>query len=159
MRTHGHRAATQRANNVPVLTALTQRQSPGELSGTMFVDNHPVDRSFNRQIGYCQQMDIHDETSTVWEAFEFSALLRQGPEVSKEDKLSYANTVLHTLGLADLQNALIGSMDIEKKKRVTIGVELCAKPKLLLFLDVRFLSPNFVITYTVLIPVRNRRAD
>lgn len=101
----------------------------------MFVDDHPVDRSFNRQIGYCQQMDIHDETSTVREAFEFSALLRQGPEVSKEDKLSYANTVLHTLGLADLQNALIGSMDIEKKKRVTIGVELCAKPKLLLFCD------------------------
>lgn len=101
----------------------------------MFVDSHPVDRSFNRQIGYCQQMDIHDDTSTVREAFEFSALLRQGSEVPKEAKLSYVNTVLDTLDLVDLQNALIGSLDIEKKKRVTIGVELCAKPKLLLFLD------------------------
>lgn len=101
----------------------------------MFVDSRPVDQSFNRQTGYCQQMDIHDETSTVREAFEFSALLRQGANVSKDDKLSYVNTVLETLNLVDLQSALIGSLDIEKKKRVTIGVELCAKPRLLLFLD------------------------
>ena len=74
-------------------------------------------------------MDIHDETSTVREAFEFAALLRQGRDVSKVD------TVLGTLGLVELQDAIIGSLDIEKKKRVTIGVELCAKPKLLLFLD------------------------
>ena len=108
---------------------------PGALSGTIFVDGRPIDRSFNRQIGYCQQMDIHDETSTVREAFEFSALLRQGPEISKDSKLSYVNSVLYTLGLVDLQDAIIGSLDMEKKKRVTIGVELCAKPKSLLFLD------------------------
>lgn len=94
-----------------------------------------MDQSFNRQIGYCQQMDIHDETSTVREAFEFAAVLRQGRGVSKEDKLAYVDTVLGTLGLVELQDAIIGSLDIEKKKRVTIGVELSAKPKLLLFLD------------------------
>lgn len=80
-------------------------------------------------------MDIHDETSTVREAFEFAALLRQGRDIPKEDKLAYVDTVLDTLGLVELQDAIIGSLDIEKKKRVTIGVELCAKPKLLLFLD------------------------
>ena len=101
----------------------------------MFVDGRPVDSSFNRQTGYCQQMDIHDDTSTIREAFEFSALLRQGRNVFKERKLSYVESVLETLDLVELQNALVGSLDIEKKKRVTIGVELCAKPKLLLFLD------------------------
>lgn len=101
----------------------------------MFVDGEPVDDSFSRKTGYCQQMDIHDETSTIREAFEFSALLRQGCGVRKEDKLSYVDSVLNMLGLVELQNALIGSLDIEKTKRVTIGVELCAKPKLLLFLD------------------------
>lgn len=118
-----------------VLTALTQRQNSGHLNGTMFVDGHPVDGSFNRKTGYCQQMDIHDDTSTIREAFEFSALLRQGRDASKEEKLSYVDSVLETLDLVELQNALVGSLDIEKKKRVTIGVELCAKPKLLLFLD------------------------
>ncbi|KAE8403235.1 hypothetical protein BDV37DRAFT_272325 [Aspergillus pseudonomiae] len=118
-----------------VLTALTRRPNSGKLTGTMYVDGHAVDESFNRQIGYCQQMDIHDESSTVREAFEFSALLRQNPEVPDEEKLSYVNTVIETLELIELQNALIGSLDIEKKKRVTIGVELCARPELLLFLD------------------------
>lgn len=120
---------------ISVLTALTQRQNSGQLKGTMFVDEHPVNQTFNRKIGYCQQMDIHDETSTIREAFQFSALLRQGRDVAKDDKLAYVDTVLDTLGLVELQDALIESLDIEKKKRVTIGVELCAKPKLLLFLD------------------------
>lgn len=123
------------ANKEIVLTALTQRESPGVLSGSLFVDSRSIDQSYNRQIGYCQQMDIHDESSTIREALEFSALLRQSHEVSKEEKLAYVDTVIHTLDLVELQDALIGSLDIEKKKRVTIGVELCARPKLLMFLD------------------------
>lgn len=118
-----------------VLTALTQRQSSGELTGTMYIDGKPIDSSFKTRIGYCEQMDIHDESSTVREAFEFSALLRQDSTVLYQEKLAYARTVLATLDLVDLQNAIIGSLDIEKKKRVTIGVELCARPELLLFLD------------------------
>ncbi|KAK6812468.1 hypothetical protein RU639_011919 [Aspergillus parasiticus] len=123
------------AGKSTLLTALTQRPNSGKLTGTMYVDGHAVDESFNRQIGYCQQMDIHDESSTVREALEFSALLRQNPGVPDKEKLAYVNTVIETLDLIELQNALIGSLDIEKKKRVTIGVELCARPELLLFLD------------------------
>lgn len=99
------------------------------------MDDQPIDNTYNRQIGYCQQMDIHDESSTVREAFEFSALLRQNRDIPKDKKLAYVETVLSNLGLVELQNAIIGSLDIEKKKRVTIGVELCARPRLLLFLD------------------------
>ncbi|CAI7642126.1 unnamed protein product [Penicillium crustosum] len=123
------------AGKSTLLTALTQRDSPGTLSGSLFVDNRSIDQSFNRQIGYCQQMDIHDESSTIKEAFEFSALLRQSHEVPMAEKLAYVETVIHTLDLVELQDAVIGSLDIEKKKRVTIGVELCARPNLLLFLD------------------------
>lgn len=101
----------------------------------MYVDGKPIDSSFKTRIGYCEQMDIHDESSTIREAFEFSALLRQDSTVPDYEKLDYARTVLTTLDLADLQNAIIGSLDIEKKKRVTIGVELCARPEMLLFLD------------------------
>ncbi|KAF7158494.1 hypothetical protein CNMCM6106_005088 [Aspergillus hiratsukae] len=119
------------AGKSTLLTVLTQRQAAGTLSGTMSMDGHPVDESFKRNIGYCQQMDVHDETSTIREALEFSALLRQPVFVPKQDKLAYVDTVLHTLELVDFQNAIIGSLDIEKKKRVTIGVELCAKPSIL----------------------------
>ncbi|KAL4961889.1 putative ABC multidrug transporter [Aspergillus stella-maris] len=123
------------AGKSTLLTALTQRQSSGKLTGTMFVDGKPIDTSFKSKTGYCEQMDIHDESSTIREAFEFSALLRQDSSVPDQEKLAYAKTVLATLDLLDLQNAIIGSLDIEKKKRVTIGVELCAKPEMLLFLD------------------------
>lgn len=80
-------------------------------------------------------MDIHDDTATIREAFEFSALLRQDRSVPKAEKIAYVDTVLNLLNLAHLQNAIIGSLQLEQKKRTTIGVELCAKPKLLLFLD------------------------
>ncbi|PKY00175.1 pleiotropic drug resistance protein, ABC superfamily [Aspergillus campestris IBT 28561] len=123
------------AGKSTLLTVLTQRPSSGEVTGSLYVDGEPTDQTFNRRVGYCQQMDIHDESSTVREAFEFSALLRQSSSVPDEDKLSYVDTVIETLDLTDLQNAIIGSLDIEKKKRVTIGTELCAKPELLLFLD------------------------
>ncbi|GKZ38311.1 hypothetical protein AbraIFM66950_010441 [Aspergillus brasiliensis] len=123
------------AGKSTLLTALTQRPTAGKLTGTMYVDGQPIDKSFNRRIGYCQQMDIHDESSTIREALEFSALLRQSAQVPEAEKLAYVNTVIETLDLIELQNAIIGSLDIEKKKRVTIGVELCARPEMLLFLD------------------------
>lgn len=38
-------------------------------------------------------------------------------------------------GLEKFADAIVGSLGVEHKKRTTIGVELAAKPKLLLFLD------------------------
>lgn len=121
-------------HSMTVMGVLTQ-QYTGTLKGDMKINGKDVDASFGRGIGFCQQMDIHVETSTVREAFEFSALLRQSSETSKESKLAYVDEVLDILGMGELQNALIGSLSLEQKKRTTIGVELCAKPSLLLFLD------------------------
>ncbi|KAF9889523.1 hypothetical protein FE257_007233 [Aspergillus nanangensis] len=123
------------AGKSTLLTALTQRPTGGKLTGTMYVDGQPINKQFNRRIGYCQQMDIHDESSTIREAFEFSAHLRQSIETPEKEKLDYVTTVIETLDLVELQDAIIGSLDVEQKKRVTIGVELCAKPEMLLFLD------------------------
>lgn len=101
----------------------------------MLVGGKLIDDSFHRQIGYAQQMDIHDNTSTIKEAFEFSALLRQSADIPRQQKLDYVKTVLDTLELTELQDATIGSLPLEQKRRTTIGVELCARPSLLLFLD------------------------
>lgn len=131
-----------------VLSILTQRQRVGKLSGELMVNGQPVDDAFHRQIGYCQQADIHDNTSTIKEAFEFSALMRQNSDVPNQEKLEYVNTVLDTLGLTDLENAVIGSLPLEQKRRTTIGVELCARPSLLLFLD----EPTSVSCYISTFP-------
>ncbi|KAI5362170.1 Putative ABC transporter-like, ATP-binding domain, ABC-2 type transporter, ABC-transporter [Septoria linicola] len=59
--------------------------------------------------------------------------------ISREEKLRYVDTIIDLLELGDLEHTLIGvpgsSLSIEKRKRVTIGVELVAKPSILIFLD------------------------
>ena len=101
----------------------------------MLLGGKPLGHGFQKKIGFCEQMDIHDESSTIREAFEFSALLRQPADIPREDKIAYARTVLEMLDLVELEDAIIWSLPLEQKKRTTIGVELCAKPSSLLFLD------------------------
>ncbi|KAG1777247.1 hypothetical protein EV702DRAFT_954713, partial [Suillus placidus] len=73
--------------------------------------------------GYCQQMDTHLPQATVREALLFSAHPHQ------------PQTCLVMCGLEDYADAVVGSLGVEHRKRTTIGVELAAKLKLLLFLD------------------------
>lgn len=80
-------------------------------------------------------MDVHEGTATVREALRFSAYLRQPASVSEEEKNSYVEDIIELLELQDLADALVLSLGVEARKRVTIGVELASKPELLLFLD------------------------
>ena len=80
-------------------------------------------------------MDVHEGTATVREAMRFSAYLRQPFHVPKEEKDAYVEEMIELLELQDLADALVFSLSVEARKRLTIGVELASKPELLLFLD------------------------
>lgn len=127
------------AGKTTLLTALSQRGVAGALSGDILVDGKPLGPGFQRGTGFVLQGDIHLASQTVREAIEFSALLRQPAEISREVKLADAQRAIELLELEDLQDALIGvpgfGLGVERRKRVTIAVELAAKPDLLLFLD------------------------
>lgn len=123
------------AGKTTLLNTLAQRQKTGVVSGDMLVDGHPLGSDFQRGTGFCEQMDLHDNTSTIREAFEFSAILRQDRNTPRQEKIAYVDRILDLLELDEIQDAIIGSLSVEQKKRVTIGVELAAKPSLLLFLD------------------------
>lgn len=133
----------------------------GVVSGEMLVDGQPRDGSFQRKTGYIMQQDLHAATSTVREALNFSALLRQPASVSRAEKLAYVDEVIKLLEMEDYADAIVGvpgegmsktrpsgasreytlicviylGLNVEQRKRLTIGVELAAKPQLLLFLD------------------------
>jgi len=111
----------------------------GVVSGEMLVDGQPRDESFQRKTGYVQQQDLHLHTATVREALNFSALLRQPPRYSRQEKLEYVDTVISLLNMEKYSDAFIGipgeGLNVEQRKRLTIGVELAARPELLLFLD------------------------
>jgi len=123
------------AGKSTLLNNLSQRQRMGVVSGEMLVDGRAPGPEFQRGTGFCEQMDLHDGTATIREALEFSAILRQERHISRKEKLAYVDKIVDLLELNDLQDAIVMSLGVEQKKRLTIGVELAAKPSLLLFLD------------------------
>ncbi|KAF7557576.1 hypothetical protein G7Z17_g604 [Cylindrodendrum hubeiense] len=123
------------AGKTTLLNTLSQRQTTGVITGEMLVDGHHLSPDFQRNTGFCLQGDVHDQTQTVREAIEFSAILRQDASISRADKIAYVDKIIELLELNELEDAVIMSLGVEQRKRLTIGVELAAKPSLLLFLD------------------------
>ncbi|KAH8883702.1 ABC-2 type transporter [Thozetella sp. PMI_491] len=127
------------AGKTTLLDVLAQRTTVGVITGDMFVNGKPLDSSFQRKTGYVQQQDLHLETASVRESLRFSAMLRQPSSVSKEEKYRFVEEVIQMLNMGDFADAIVGvpgeGLNVEQRKLLTIGVELAAKPKLLLFLD------------------------
>lgn len=127
------------AGKTTLLDTLSQRMTIGVLTGDMLVNGKPLDPSFQRKTGYVQQQDLHLETTTVREALRFSAMLRQPKSVSVQEKYEFVEEVIKMLAMEDFSEAIVGTpgegLNVEQRKLLTIGVELAAKPALLLFLD------------------------
>lgn len=127
------------AGKTTLLDCLADRVSMGVITGEMLVDGKIRDTSFQRKTGYVQQQDLHLETTTVREALEFSALLRQPASTPRAEKLAYVDEVIKLLDMQEYADAVVGvlgeGLNVEQRKRLTIGVELAAKPPLLLFVD------------------------
>lgn len=128
------------AGKTTLLNCLLERLSMGVVTdGVRMVNGHPLDSSFQRSIGYAQQQDLHLPSATVREALRFSAYLRQPSNVSREEKNDFVESVIDLLEMRPYADALVGvageGLNVEQRKRLTIGVELAAKPMVLLFLD------------------------
>ncbi|PNS14521.1 Brefeldin A resistance protein [Sphaceloma murrayae] len=127
------------AGKTTLLDVLATRVTVGVVTGEMLVDGRAQDSSFQRKTGYVQQQDLHLQTSSVREALTFSALLRQPRSVSRQSKLAYVEEVIKLLDMGAYADAVVGvpgeGLNVEQRKRLTIAVELVAKPELLLFLD------------------------
>ncbi|KAL8666924.1 MAG: hypothetical protein Q9202_001164 [Teloschistes flavicans] len=127
------------AGKTTLLDVLASRVTMGVVTGQMLVDGRQRDSGFQRKTGYVQQQDLHLATSTVREALHFSALLRQPTTTPKQEKLAYVDEVIKVLEMESYADAVVGvpgeGLNVEQRKRLTIGVEMAAKPALLLFLD------------------------
>ncbi|PLN79457.1 putative multidrug resistance ABC transporter [Aspergillus taichungensis] len=101
------------AGKTTLLDALATRTTMGVISGEILVD--------------------------VREALTFSALLRQPAYVPRKEKIDHVTEVIKLLDMTEYADAIIGvpgeGLNVEQRKRLTICVELAAKPALLLFLD------------------------
>ncbi|KAJ6436823.1 ATP-binding cassette, subfamily G (WHITE), member 2, PDR [Purpureocillium lavendulum] len=127
------------AGKTTLLDVLASRATIGVVSGEFLVNGRPRDTGFQRKTGYVQQQDLHLATTTVREALSFSALLRQPRAIPHSEKLKYVEEIIDILEMRPYADAAVGvpgeGLNIEQRKRLTIGVELAAKPALLFFLD------------------------
>uniref|UniRef100_A0A0B7JQ34 ABC transporter domain-containing protein n=1 Tax=Bionectria ochroleuca TaxID=29856 RepID=A0A0B7JQ34_BIOOC len=127
------------AGKTTLLNTLAQRSSDCVMTGEFYIDGEPIDASFKGHIGYVQQQDVHLDTSTVREALQLSALLRQPFDIPKQEKMAFVEDVIKVLGLSEVGDAVVGipgqGLNVEQRKRLSIGVELAARPSRLLFLD------------------------
>ncbi|KAL2836312.1 ABC-2 type transporter-domain-containing protein [Aspergillus pseudoustus] len=128
------------AGKTTLQDVLAQRKTEGTIKGSVLVDGRPLPINFQRSAGYCEQLDVHEPLTTVREALEFSALLRQPQWTPQAEKLAYVDTIIDLLEMHDISDSLVGysggdGLSVEDRKRLTIGVELVAKPSVLIFLD------------------------
>lgn len=127
------------AGKTTLLNTLAQRISMGVVTGDMLVNGNKLDDSFSRRTGYVQQQDVHISQVTVRESLVFAARLRRSNDVSDAEKLDYVEKIIAVLDMSEYADAIVGipgaGLNVEQRKKLSIGVELVAKPSLLLFLD------------------------
>ncbi|KAH8903496.1 hypothetical protein BR93DRAFT_189438 [Coniochaeta sp. PMI_546] len=127
------------AGKTTLLDVLAGRKNIGVIGGDILVDAVKPGKEFQRSTSYAEQLDMHDPSQTVREALRFSADLRQPYETPQSEKYEYVEEIIALLEMETFADAIIGSpeegLTVEQRKRVTIGVELAARPQLLLFLD------------------------
>jgi len=127
------------AGKTTLLDVLAARKNIGIITGDILIDGKAPGIAFQRGTSYAEQLDVHEAAQTVREALRFSADLRQPYDTPIEEKYAYVEEVISLLEMEDIADAIIGQPEsglaVEQRKRVTIGVELAARPELLLFLD------------------------
>jgi len=96
------------AGKTTLLDVLASRVTMGVVSGQMLVNGRLRDRGFQRKTGYVQQSDLHLATSTVREALNFSALLRQPKTTPTKEKLAYVDEVIKLLEMEAYADAVVG---------------------------------------------------
>lgn len=124
------------AGKTTLMDVIAGRKRGGQvLQGEILLNGLPAtELAIRRVTGYCEQMDIHSDSSTFREALTFSAFLRQDANIPSNQKLDSVNQCLDLLDLNLIADQIVRGSSTEQMKRLTIGVELAAQPSVL-FLD------------------------
>ncbi|EGZ06373.1 pleiotropic drug resistance protein ABC superfamily [Phytophthora sojae] len=123
------------AGKTTLMDVIAGRKTGGRIVGDIYVNGELKDpANFSRITAYCEQMDIHSEAATIYEALVFSANLRLPPNFTIEERMNLVNETLELLELSPIAGEMVGRLSVEQKKRVTIGVEVVSNPSIL-FLD------------------------
>ncbi|KAM0961439.1 hypothetical protein ACFX2J_020633 [Malus domestica] len=119
-----------------LLTALGGRL-PNKISGKITYNGQNFSSSMKHNTGFVTQDDVLYPHLTVLETLTYTALLRLPKQLTKEEKIEQAETVIMELGLNRCRDSIIGGPLLRgvsggERKRVSIGQEMLVNPSLLL---------------------------
>jgi hypothetical protein len=124
------------AGKTSLIKLLAGRRQPS--GGAVLVNGAPMDApSFKRASGFVAQTTVCLDTLTVRETIVTTALLRLDRSTPVAQKLKRAEEVIAAIGLLKVADSRIGN-DVAggisggERRRLSIGVEVVHKPRLLL---------------------------
>nr|CAN77762.1 hypothetical protein VITISV_026760 [Vitis vinifera] len=120
-----------------LLNALAGRIQGHCFTGTVLANGRKLTKPVLRRTGFVTQDDILYPHLTVRETLIFCSLLRLPNTLTKQEKISLADSVIAELGLAKCENTIIGNSFIRgvsggERKRVSIAHEMLINPSLLI---------------------------
>jgi ABC-type multidrug transport system ATPase subunit len=107
---------------------------PRTMQGKVYLNGSDLQQNFNlhrSEIGYVPQQDIVHAHLTIEEVLIYACRLRLPPDTEVE---TMVRKILEQIQLTHLRQVLVKNLSGGQRKRVSIGVELLANPKLF-FLD------------------------
>jgi len=123
------------------LLDMLANKKTGEYGGSVYLNGHPRDETYDQVCSYVAQQDIMPEHWTVKEAVAFNALLRRplpkaflkvDPKEMKESGIGeYVMILLESLGLENVADTPIGGPNLRgisggQRRRVTLARGLAA---------------------------------
>jgi ABC-type multidrug transport system ATPase subunit len=97
------------------------------LDGKDFYENF---ETFKSDIGFVPQDDIVPAALRVERTLGYAAELRL-PDLEPEARIARVNMVMRILGLTESKDTRVSSLSGGQRKRVSVGVELLSKPRML----------------------------
>ena len=123
------------------MNALANRAPYGNIIGKVSLNKVPGETigKYPRLVGFVPQDDIMHDDLTVYENLMYSARLRLPPSMSIAQQRAIVEDVIEILDLGRIRDNVVGNPEKRgisggQKKRVNIGMELVAYPRVL-FLD------------------------
>ncbi len=123
------------AGKSSLMKTLLGIEKPQE--GLVYLNGLDLRKNFNiyrNQIGYVPQDDILHPELTVEEVITYAAKMRLSNDIKGTELRAKVEEILVQVDMTHKKNALVKSLSGGQRKRVSIGVELLANPKLF-FLD------------------------
>ncbi|PNT67456.1 ABC transporter G family member 25 isoform X2 [Brachypodium distachyon] len=126
------------AGKTTFLNAVLGKTSGYKKDGLVLINGKSGSmQSYKKIIGFVPQDDIVHGNLTVEENLWFSGCCRLSKGMSKADKVLVLERVIGSLGLQEIRNSLVGTVEKRgisggQRKRVNVGIEMVMEPSLLI---------------------------